>query len=380
MEILQRSKRPKSLAGKINLHGPIDQSENGNKNQPDTIDTAPAYRSGFLNYRFKGKTLAYIDEIRGWTDPVPPEIVEDLEKSYVFFANLVGKDSAINYPDDFDHYLKVQFLYERLRRIVPKRFGINIEYLVNGKFTFILFRGYDWPHTLFYIPLDFLLITQKSNIRLYRTFLSWVKFISDQMEIPLWDENGIAEQMELLKFQAVELIGTGDNEYTARAENIKAHLNLFIKGPWMDYLHKVRTKRPTLGSITSQLNKCKMSLLLEDDLIELMKKGIELVKESKKLSYYAYNPYHLAGEERSLGLHYTIGFCWSVDDEIFEEFNSFLNIQYRQSDSIETPVQIFPLMEENKKQLEDDNWPNFLKAWLDDLASTINLYKLKYSK
>lgn len=380
MEILQKSRRSKSLVGKTNLHGSSDQSENGNTIQSGPIDTVPTYRSGFLNYRFKGKTLAYIDELRGATDPVPPTIVENLEESFAFYAGLIGKDQTIVYPEDLNYHSKVQFLFEKLRRMVPKRYGINIEYLLNGKFAFVLFRGYDWPQTLFYIPMDFLLITKRSNSRLYRTFLSWVRFISNQLEIPLWDENGIAEQMEMLKFQAVELIGTGDKEYQSRAEDIKSHLNLFIKGPWMDYLHKVRTKRPTLGSITSQLNKCKMSLLLEDDLIELMKKGIEFVKESKRLSSYGYNPYHESGEERTLGLHYTFGFAWSLDDAIFEEFNNFLNIQARQADFIETPVQFYPLIEENQKPFEDDNWPLFLKAWLNDLASTINLYKLKYSK
>src|SRR5688572_28199214 len=132
MEILHKSKRSKSLVGTTDIRRPGNKPENGNPVQAGSTHADPINRSGFLTTQFRGKTLAFLDEINGVTKPVPLHIVEDLEASFEYWVALRGLKKRIQYPEGIDHYSKVQFLYSQLRTIVPKQYGINIEYTSNG--------------------------------------------------------------------------------------------------------------------------------------------------------------------------------------------------------------------------------------------------------
>ena len=283
-----------------------------------------------------------------------------LRDSYFRYAGLLNVDA----PHDRGKSIGegIANLYNELAALLDETVHVNYEER-NGRLYFNLWQAHTWgKYTLYYFPVKFV---EALNPKLRRIALSFLHH--------LMSANGFSTINDEEDTNWVFEMFSQDDDGEDKKERAERHrlLHSYKEGRIYKLLDRVYRKS-YYKNLPEAIDKYECRNGLEQELIALMRQGLEFVNPDKSIMSYAYDPWF--DEEPDYypkGLEQQIRVVYDCEDIMTEYLIDFYNSSRQETYDI-IPITTFALSPETDKVFSrEDNYPERFFRWADKFINFI---------
>ena len=233
----------------------------------------------------------------------------------------------------------------------------------NGRLYFNLWQTHTWgEYTLYYFPVKFV---EALNPKLRRIAMSFLHH--------LMRANGFSTINDEEDTNWVFEMFSQDDDGEDRKERAERHrlLQSYKEGRIYKLLDRVYRKS-YYKNLPEAIDKYECRNGLEQELIALMRQGLEFVNPDKSIMSYAYDPwFDEEPEYYPKGLEQQIRVVYDCEDIMTEYLIDFYNSSRQETYDI-IPITTFALSPETDKVFSrEDNYPERFFRWADKFINFI---------
>ena len=319
--------------------------------------------NSFLNMSFS--PIAPQSVIRESHDGISHNLItqenyEFLRDSYFRYAGLLNAEA----PHDRGKSVGegIANLYNELAALLDETVHVNYEER-NGRLYFNLWQAHTWgEYTLYYFPVKFVEALNPKLRRIALSFLHHLMMANGFSTIN--DEEDTNWVFELL---------SQDDDGEDKKERAERHrlLHSYKEGRIYKLLDRVYRKS-YYKDLPEAIDKYECRNSLEQELIALMRQGLEFVNPDKSIMSYAYDPwFDEEPEYYPKGLEQQIRVVYDCEDIMTEYLIDFYNSSRQETYDI-IPITTFALSPETDKVFSmEDNYPERFFRWADKFINFI---------
>ena len=252
-------------------------------------------------------------------------------------------------------------LYTDMVKLVGNKIGVNIEYK-EDKLYFTLWKYHSWgDHELYWIPVKFLEILNDKLRDITTTFLYYIMRGND-MEVINQNDN-IDFILEWIEDSLTEC----DKE---ERKTMVELLDSYRKGKAYELLKEVSHGAYTKDFPTI-LKSYKPCNDFEQQLVNFMIEGLNLMDSGRSIMEYSYDPY--SEEEPDffpLSLDQQIMIVYDCCDIVTEQFVEYINSTARETYEI-IPATAYELTPQTDQLFTMDDYPERFFKWLDKFITLV---------
>ena len=285
---------------------------------------------------------------------ITQENYEYLRDSYFRYAELMNVDA----PHDRGKSIGegIANLYNELAALLDEKVHVNYEQR-DGRLYFNLWQTHTWgEYTLYYFPVKFV---EALNPKLRRIAMSFLHH--------LMRANGFSTINDEEDTDWVFEIFSQDDDGADRHRLLQS----YKEGRIYKLLDRVYRKS-YYKNLPEAIDKYECRNSMEQELISLMRQGLEFINPDKSIMSYAYDP--MFDEEPDyypMGLEQQIRVIYDCRDMITDYLIDFYNSSRQETYDI-IPITTFALSPETDKVFsKEDNYPERFFRWADKFINFI---------